>query len=155
MKSLGGELASLAATMAIPAAVALAFPYHAVAFKAARGTQPAKPAAAFVTLSEAEESAARRTAKASWQSSGNGTLNIRPDLSFGELPRGPEPAVLDIGARTRQASPSAMEWKAPPYLPRIAAPPPPPMPPEPPAAAELPFPRDKLLSPPGIGLGAR
>lgn len=155
MKSLGGELMSLAATMAIPAAVALIFPYGATSFRAAGGPAPAEPSAAFVDLSAAEEAAATRAAKASWQGSGKETLSIRPDLSFGELPRAREPAMLDVEARTRPASPSTMEWKDPPYLPRLAAPPPPPMPPEPPPADELPFPRDKLLRLGNLGLGIR
>ena len=72
MKSLGGELTSLAVTLAIPAAVVCVFPYGAAEFRAADPAATADPAAAFVTLSPEEESAATHAAKASWQGSREG-----------------------------------------------------------------------------------
>ena len=90
MKSLGGELASVAATLAIPAAVACLFPYEAASFRATAPSRARPAAAAFVTLNAEEEATAMRLAKASWQSSRNGTQNIRADLSFGELPQARE-----------------------------------------------------------------
>ena len=155
MKSLGGELASLAVTLAIPAAAFCLLPFRALEFKAADGPVPSAPAAAFVTLCADDESAAMRTAKASWQSAREGAPSIRADLSFGELPQGPEPAVLDVGSRTHLPHPADMEWKAPPCLPRLAAPPPPPMTPEPPSPAKPAFPRDEMLRPGNFGLGVR
>ena len=156
MKSLGGEFASLAAALAIPAAVACIFPYRAAWFKASRGdVGGVAPAAAFVTLDEKEEAAMMRAAKTSWQSSREGAQSIRADLSFGELPQAREPAVLDVGSRTPQSGPAYVEWTAPPCLPLLAAPFPPPLTPEqapPPGPA---FPRDDMLSIDGFGLGAR
>ena len=155
MKSLGGELSSLALTLAIPAAAACIFPYGAVKFRAADPPAPTAPAAAFVTLGPEEESAAMRSAKASWQGSREGAQNIRADLSFGELPQAREPAVLDVGSRTRRPRPAGMEWTAPPCLPRLAAPPPPPIAPEPPEPEKPAFPRDEMLHPGNLGLGIR
>lgn len=155
MKSLGGELVSLALTLAVPAAVACIFPYNAVRFRAADVPAPSAPAAVFVTLTPDEESAAMRAAKASWQNSREGAQNIRADLSFGEIPQAREPEVLGVGSRTRQPGPAYMEWLAPPCLPRLAAPPPPPLAPEPPEPAKPPFPRDEMLKPANFGLGVR
>ena len=154
MKSLGGELASLAATLAIPAAVACLFPYGATGFRAATYT-PSESAVAFVVLNAEEEAAAMRTAKASWQRSRDSTLNIRADLSLGDLPQTREPAVLGIGSRTRQPHPAGMEFKAPPCLPRLAAPPPPPLAPDPPEPDKPTFKREEMLRPGNFGLGVR
>ena len=154
MKSIGGELFSLAATLAIPAAIACLFPYDAVRFKAAAQTPPA-PAAAFVTLNAMEESAAMRSAKASWQGSRDGAMNIRANLSFGELPQAREPSVLNVDSRTRQPCPADMEWKAPPCLPRLAAAQPQNMPQEKTTPEEPPFPRSEMLRLGDFGLGVR
>ena len=155
MKSLGGELTSLAVTLAIPAAVVCVFPYGAAEFRAADPAATADPAAAFLTLSPEEESAATHAAKASWQGSREGAQNIRADLSFGELPKAREPEVLDVGSRTRLPPPANMAWQAPPLLPRMAAPPPPQIAPEPPEPDKPPFPRDEMLRIDGFGLGTR
>lgn len=154
MKSLGRELSSVAATLAIPAAVACIFPYAAVGFRA-HEPAPSANAAAFVSLTADEETAAMRAAKASWQSSREGAMSLRADLSFGELPQVREPALLAVEARTRQPRPEFMEFRAPPFMPRLAAPPPPPIGSEPPTPNAPPFPRDELLRPGELGLGVR
>ena len=143
MKSLGSELASLATTLAIPAWIGAVFPYAAIDFRAT-APDARQTSAAFVTLTAEEETAAMRAAKASWQVAAGGALQMRADLSFGELPTAREPAVLGDDARTRPQNPGTVGWEPPPYLPRLAAPPPlkivdntPPPPPT--------FPRQEML----------
>ena len=155
MKSLGRELASIGLTLAIPAAVACLFPYHAVRFSASDGPAADPPAAAFVVLTTEEESAATRAAKASWQSSREDAPVVRSDLSFGELPPSREQPVLDVDSRTRMPPPADLAWQAPPFMPRPAAPPVPPMDSKEREPAEPTFSRADMTKPPALGMGAR
>ena len=143
MRSLGSELSVLATVMAIPAWIGAIFPYSAIEFHA-KAPAAAMPSAAFVSLTAEEEASAMRAAKASWQGAAGGALQLRADLSLGELPTGKEPAVLGDDARTRPPRPGSVAWEPPPYLPSQAAPPPQKIsdntPPPPPT-----FPRKEML----------
>ena len=123
MRSVGSELAGVMAVLSVPAALAFAFPFSAVGFKA-RETKPSAAPAAFVRLTPAAEAAALRAAKTSWQVEGGDVRRLRADMSFGELPETPRLSVMSVEERWRPSAPGLVEAGVAPYLPSRKAPPP-------------------------------
>lgn len=109
MKSVRLELASVLTVLAVPAALALVFPYGAIGFRP--GKRPSRPAAsaAFVTLSDEEQALAMRSAKSAWQVDVSGERQMRADLSVGDLPEDPSFATLDVAAGPSRSKRSIVE----------------------------------------------
>ncbi|MBR3223115.1 MAG: hypothetical protein IKF72_12910 [Kiritimatiellae bacterium] len=145
MKGIAGELASLFTVLAIPAGIAAIFPFSAIGFRASP-VAAHEPSVAFVTLSEKDEAAAMRAAKASWQGNAGNMLRVRADLFLGDLPGGVEKETLHVAERNRPPCAKDVDWTPPPYLPSLAAPPPQTIPEDAPEGEALAFPKEELLS---------
>lgn len=124
MKSLRGDLVSLASVFALAAAVAAAFPFEAVGFRARRPPQPGRAGAAFVHLRADEEAAALRAAKNAWNAEAVGVRRLRAELFFGELPEVPSEPALPVEIRTGLSMPPPVSPGRTAYPPSLAAPPP-------------------------------
>ncbi len=123
LRSLRHEAISLAEVAVIPIAVAMAFPYDAVGFRAEERARDSRPSCAFVTLSEEEERVALAAARTSWQVGAKGIRGLRTDISSGELP--PAPMRLVMPERLQGGTPTAPAEYTPNALPpTVAAPPP-------------------------------
>lgn len=144
MRSVRHELASVAVALALPVAVAVSFPYGAVGFGAA--PCPPKPACmAFVVLSAAEERAALRAAKTSWQVSASGERRMRVRLPLGDLPEeklGPSVAFGDMAPRPELP---VVRYDVSPWVPSCAAGAAAEMAPSAPVRKEPVFSREELL----------
>lgn len=145
LRSLRHEALTLLELATVPAAVAFAFPYEAVGFRASRQADVAGCTCAFVTLNEKEERSALAAARTSWQVDAKGVRALRTDLSTGELPPSPVYPIIP----ERQYSFHA--WADAPYSPNalppsVAAPPPRAIAPDDdaPAKPKLAFPREEL-----------
>lgn len=103
MRSLRHELFSLTSVLAVPAAVALFFPYEAVSFKATSASAESRASAAFVTLTPEQESAALVAARTSWQADAAVRQRRHVRLPLGELPEGPAGPLLDVETMMRSA----------------------------------------------------
>ena len=124
MKGLRSALVSAVMVSLTVAAVALSFPYCALKFRP-RPDKAAQPAfAAFVTLSPAEEAAAMKAAKSSWNAEAGAVRHLRAELFVSELPKGRDEPALDIADRASRQTPSPIPPGLSPFLPSQAAPPP-------------------------------
>ena len=123
MRSIRQEVLSVAAVLAVPAALMAIFPYGAVGFKAIPGRMASKPSAAFVRLTAEEEAEALKAAKTSWQADSASDRGMRAYLPLGELPEdGPSGPILGGGVWTGLRSASApVEYGAPTWSPSSAA----------------------------------
>ena len=122
MRSLRHELFSLASVLAVPAAVALFFPYEAVSFRATSVSAESPASAAFVTLSPEQESAALVAARTSWQTDAAARQHRHVRLSLGELPEGPTGPLLDVGTLMRPAaSPEPVVYRPAGWQPSLGA----------------------------------
>lgn len=95
MKGIRHELATLATVLAVPAALALVFPYGAIGFRPASRAEASRSSAAFVEMTMEEQEAAMRAAKTSWQVDSGNARRLRADLSVGVLPEDVSPISLD------------------------------------------------------------
>jgi len=146
LRSLRHEAISLLEIAAIPAAIAFAFPYEAVGFRAEKREQERRPSCAFIGLSEEEERVALAAARTSWQVGAKGVKGLRIDISSGELP--PAPVRLVMPTRPRRGTYAELAEYAPNVLPpTVAAPPPAAIAPDAAAdpAAKQAFSREELL----------
>lgn len=92
MRKFRRDLFSLLTVLTVVLAVVAVFPFDGLRFRAAASA--ARPAsAAFVTLTEAEETEALQTAKTAWQVSPSGFRRLRVPLIVGELPECPHGPV--------------------------------------------------------------
>ena len=141
---LADNLVSCAALLAIPAVVAVAFPFEALTFRASSAA-PSAPdfSAALVTLDAKDEIAAVHAAKSAWRQ-GGGPRKERVDLLLPELPGDFRVPMAPIGTRSRLPAPPVATDGVSPYLPSQRAPAPERIVAEP-GADELPFPREELL----------
>lgn len=145
LRSLRHEALTLLELATVPAAVAFAFPYEAVGFRASRPADAARCTCSFVTLNEKEERSALAAARTSWQVDAKGVRSLRTDLSTGDLP--PSPVYPIISERPY----SFHAWSDAPYAPNalppsVAAPPPRAIAPDDdaPAKTKLAFPREEM-----------
>lgn len=116
------EFFSILATLALPLAVVASFPYGAIGFKAEQPPAVERPFAAFVTLTEEEESRATVAVKASWQSGVVAFRRIRADLSVGELPEESHGTVLELSTEALRMPEREIPVDIPPFPPTMAAP---------------------------------
>ncbi len=124
MKGFRSALVSAVMVSLTVAAVALAFPYGALTFRP-RPAKAAQPAfAAFVTLSPAEEAAAMKAAKSSWNAEAGAVRYMRAELFVSELPKGRDEPALEISDRVSRQTPSPISPGLSPFMPSQAAPPP-------------------------------
>ena len=124
MKRLRLDLMSLASIAALAAAVAVAFPFEAVGFRARRPPQTGRAGAAFVHLRADEEAAALRAAKNAWNAEAGGVRRLRAELFFGELPEARSEPALPVESRTGMSMPPPVSPGRTAYPPSLAAPPP-------------------------------
>ena len=144
LRSLRHEAISLLEVAIIPAAIAFAFPYEAVGFRAAKHEQKSGPSCSFVVLSEAEERVALAAARTSWQVGAKGVQGLRTDISSGELP--PEPLRLVMPTRPKRDKVFAPAEYVPNALPpTVAAPAPATIAPEEAVEQKQAFSREELL----------
>ena len=119
LRALRHEAISLLEIAVVPVAIALAFPYKAVGFRAAERAASRSPSCAFVVLSEEEERVALAAARTSWQVGANGVKGLRTDISSGELP--PEPVCPVMPSRPVRGKSAARAAYAPNVLPPTVA----------------------------------
>ena len=144
MRSVGSELVSVLTVMAVPAAIALVFPYSALGFRAVAPKRPPEVTAALVRLSAEGERSAVQSAKNSWRGEDGNVRHLRAEMSFGELPEPPRTSVLSVEERSRRPVPPVATGGIPPYLPSLEAAPPETIGAEK-AAPELPFAKEEFL----------
>lgn len=145
MKSISGELATLATVLAVPMAICLVFPYEALHFKASSGRSEAGPSLAIVQLSSAEERKAIRVARMSLRGDDESVRRLHADIYLEELPEDPVSSVLSVEERHLAAPPPVVECGLMPFLPSQAAPPPARIAPGEASGADLAFPRQEML----------
>jgi len=121
MKSLRSEMLSLMTVLAVPAMLAVVFPYSSLGFRGMPEPRPAGDFAAFVTLSAEAEAAAVRAAKTSWRGEDAVGDRLRAELRLGELPAPDASPVLSIDSRNRPVAGSRTPLPMPAYLPSQAA----------------------------------
>lgn len=122
MRRARSEALSLAAALALPAAVFLSFPYSALRFVPSPAAAERPPSAAFVVLAPEEEARAMQRAKAAGRK-GPADAAIRPsDLILNALPDDAPAPLVRLADRARPPAPGRIGWRPPPYLPTCAAP---------------------------------
>ena len=113
------EILSILMVIALPVAMTAVFPYEAIGFRARKTAAPAGVHAAFVLLSDDEEAAALKSARASWRVS---VSDIRAaELQIETLPERPISAVLGFEDRAPSVSRKTFSYELPPYKPSSAA----------------------------------
>lgn len=123
MRSIGSELLSVAAVLAVPIGIASVFPYGALGFSAARPAVPAeRRAASIVFLDETAVARVMREARSISRTEGGGRAHV--DLLSRELPGADDLPKAAIGLRRHPDAPPVVENGIPPFLPsrRAAAP---------------------------------
>ena len=146
LRSLRHEAISLLEIAVIPAAIAFAFPYDAIGFRAIEHESGRKPSCAFVTLTDEEERVALAAARTAWQVDSKGVKWMKPESGPGELP--PMPVVFVIPERPVRGTSAAIAEYTPNSLPpTVAAPPPATIAPDDDVGAEAkqPFSKEDLL----------
>lgn len=146
MRGQRGRFLSVAVVVAAVGGVAVAFPFDAISFRPA-APKAGKPCfAAFVSLGEAEEAAAMKAAKSSWNAKAGGVRSMRAELFPDELPEAEKEPALEIADRLGRSVDRPVSPSLSPYLPSLAAPPPKAIPVEKADAGAAPqFPREELL----------
>lgn len=121
MRSIRREVFALALMASVPVALALVFPYDALAFRPARDHGVPRATCAFVTLDEAEERAALAAARTAWQVDSKSVAGLGPDLSSGDLPPAPVRTV-ELRRPVRGESAAAVPFEPDMLPPTFAAP---------------------------------
>ena len=148
MMNLRGNMLSVAAVLTAIVGVAVSFPLDMFSFRPSERSGQNGAFAAFVSLDEAEESAALKAAKSSWNGEGGGVRHLRAELFFSDLPKEESEPVLELADRSAWSLPSPVDPGLVPYMPSLAAPPPEAIPQENAgavAAHEPAFSREELL----------
>ena len=123
MRGFRGDFLSAAIVFATVGAVAVAFPFDAMSFRP-RPVKTARDAfAAFVSLTPAEEAAAMKAAKSSWNAESGGVRHLRAELFSNELPEAESEPALGLQDRLARQAPEPVAPGLSPYLPSQAAPP--------------------------------
>lgn len=123
MRSVGGELLSVAAVLAVPLGIASVFPYAAFDFAASRPVVPAeRRTASIVFLDETAVARVMREARSIPRTEGDRRAHV--DLLSRELPGADDLPKAAIGLRRHPDAPPVVENGIPPFLPsrRAAAP---------------------------------
>ena len=115
------EVYTLSAVLAVPVALALAFPYDTVSFTAAPDVPRPGAFCAFVSLSEEEEDLAMTASRTAWKVSAEDVRSLRPDLSMDSAPEEPIGSVTSLSGRTPLAPPTTLGACAPALPPTRAA----------------------------------
>ncbi len=121
-RQLRHELYSLASVLAIPAAIALVFPYDAVEFEPAAGAPSDAARCSFVELTEGDEAAALASARAAWKVGASSVRSLRADLSVAAMPEEAARPVMDVSERARAAAAGKVGYDVPPMPRTMAAP---------------------------------
>ena len=104
MRSIGSELLSVAAVLAVPIGIASVFPYGALGFSAARPAVPAeRRTASIVFLDETAVARVMREARSISRTEGGGRAHV--DLLSRELPGANDLPRAAIGLRRHPDSP--------------------------------------------------
>ena len=144
MRKFRRDLFSLLTVLTVVLAVVAVFPFDGLRFRAAASA--ARPAsAAFVTLTEAEETEALQTAKTAWQVSPSGFRRLRAPLIVGELPECPHGPVAPKPVEMSHESAEVFRVTPVAYPVTHGQPRPRPLLTEPPVSRTLPFSREELL----------
>ena len=123
MRSVGSELLSVAAVLALPIGIATVFPYGAVGFSASRpAASPDRRTASIVFPNEEDVARVMRAARTVPRGEGAGRISV--NLLPSELPGADESPAAKIGLRRETEDPPVIENGIPPFLPsrRAAAP---------------------------------
>ena len=121
MRSWRSETVTMAMVLAVPACIAVIFPYDALSFRASEKPVCRPPFAAFVSLDASGERRALTAAKSSWRG-GSDSRRMRADLSFGVLPNDDTAVeLLPIDSRSRAPQARPVACGMPPFLPSRAA----------------------------------
>ncbi len=118
------ELYSLAAVLAVPVAVALAFPHEAIGFRPAPDAAPAAGLCAFVSLTEEESARAVANARTAWKVGAENVRRLHADLSVSAMPEEPHGAVMRESERARVPPPRPVAYDEMPLPATLSAPPP-------------------------------
>ena len=148
MRAIRSVVVSVAMVLLSVASVAVVLPYGATTFAPRADCAAHRAFAAFVTLSPAEESAAMKAAKSSWNVDVGAVRHMRAELFVRELPKGRDEPALGLADRMSRREPATMSPGLSPFLPSLAAPPPERIAPDAQGAkddAEPTFARDELL----------
>ena len=121
MRDFRHEFLSLLTVLAVPAAIALVFPYSAIGFKPRTSAVRGSPSAAFVVITPAEQEQAMRSAKSSWQGDAGGVRRLRVDLSVGVLPENETSISADVGAEPSRSAATRVDYVPAAYPPSRAA----------------------------------
>lgn len=145
MRSLRSEMLTVLIVLAVPAGVALIFPYEVLRFKPVASCERKVLGAALVRLTPTEEEAAVKAAKTTWRLDEGGVRRLRVAMLFGELPEPPHVSVLNVEDRRH-----SVEWPLVgrgdvPFLPSLKAGPPARIVPDGAAADMRTFSRNELL----------
>ena len=123
MRGFRGDFLSAAIVIATVGAVAASFPFDAISFHP-RPTKGSRAAfAAFVSLTPAEEAAAMKAAKSSWNAESGGVRHLRAELFSNELPEAESEPALGVLDRLARQTPEPVAPGLSPYLPSQSAPP--------------------------------
>lgn len=142
--SVGFDISLLSVAILLPAAIVAVFPYDVVGFSPRAEPAPSVAAAAFVTLTEAEEFDMLKLARTAWQGDAAGISKMRAELLSGNLPE--EAGALGETLVSRPYLPiRPVEFGLVPYRPTQAAPAPAKIPAEPPVRRTPAFSREELL----------
>ena len=123
MRSVKGELLSVAEVLAFPLMIAAAFPFGAIGFSASRDARSADdPTASIVFLDEVSVARAMRAARTVPRSEDSGHAYV--DLLPAELPPAGNGPVMATGSRRSPSALPVVGSGIPPFLPsrRAAAP---------------------------------
>ncbi len=121
MRSVRSEVAIMLTVLAVPAVVALSFPYAALSFRPIDRVASTAASSAWVVLSAAEERLALRRARSSWRGDAGDVRSLHADLSVDELPVLHKEQVFPSLERTWADEPARIGYSASPLLPTRAA----------------------------------
>lgn len=141
------ELRAVLLVGALTAGVVGAFPFSALDFEARHVPVSRDASAAFIVLTDEEESLALKVAKSAWQSEASATQRMRVRLPLGELPEEEPSSPLEFHSdvfAVPEATPVAYPF--PPGVPSQAAEVPRRLSPEPESVPAPAFSRDDLLN---------
>lgn len=116
MRSVGSELLSVAAVLALPIGIATVFPYGAVGFSDSRpAASPDRRTASIVFPCEEDVARVMRAARTVPRGEGAGRISV--NLLPSELPGADESPTAEIGLRRKTEDLPVIENGIPPFLP--------------------------------------
>lgn len=121
MSRIRRDVISFLLPLTLPSAMAAFHFCGAVGFKASEPSSSECAFAAFVELSQEEESRATAAVKAAWQGDSGGIRRLRADLSVGELPEENSGPVLDVSLDALRIHEPELPAELPPLPPSMRA----------------------------------